>query len=52
MLTGSIAGDRSVEELFGENLDRLRLLKAKYDPTNLFNKTHPLTSRKDAGQLV
>ncbi|PYH75712.1 FAD binding domain protein [Aspergillus uvarum CBS 121591] len=45
-------GDRSIEELFGENLDRLRLLKAKYDPTNLFNKTHPLVSRKDAGQLV
>ncbi|XHG01890.1 hypothetical protein AWENTII_005259 [Aspergillus wentii] len=36
-------GDRSLEELFGDNLDRLKSIKAKYDPRNVFNKMHPLS---------
>ncbi|KAJ5346454.1 hypothetical protein N7541_008936 [Penicillium brevicompactum] len=35
-------GDKSLEELFGPNLDRLKKLKTKYDPNNVFNKMHPI----------
>jgi FAD/FMN-containing dehydrogenase len=37
-----LAGDKSLEELFGPNLDRLQELKKKYDPNNIFNKMHPI----------
>ncbi|PYH87523.1 FAD-binding domain-containing protein [Aspergillus ellipticus CBS 707.79] len=35
-------GDRSPGELFGDNLPKLQKLKARYDPDNIFNKTHPI----------
>lgn len=28
----------SVEDIFGDNLERLRKVKAKYDPTKVWNK--------------
>lgn len=34
--------DTPVEEIFGDNLPRLRELKAKYDPRNIFKKWHNL----------
>jgi FAD/FMN-containing dehydrogenase len=39
-----LAGDKSLEDLFGPNLDRLKKLKKKYDPNNLFNKMHPIST--------
>ncbi|KAL4899809.1 hypothetical protein BDW74DRAFT_162760 [Aspergillus multicolor] len=32
----------SPSEMFGENVDRLLQVKAKYDPDNLFNKQNPI----------
>jgi len=32
------AGDEAPEDVFGDNLPRLRKLKAKYDPTNVWSK--------------
>jgi FAD/FMN-containing dehydrogenase len=40
----TLAGDRSVAELFGDNMERLKKLKTKYDPKNLFNKMHPINT--------
>ena len=39
-----LAGDKSQEELFGSNLGRLKKLKKYYDPKNLFNKMHPIST--------
>lgn len=36
-------GDEQSEEMFGENLPRLRALKKKYDPNFIFKKWHPIT---------
>ncbi|KAL4783756.1 hypothetical protein BJX76DRAFT_368116 [Aspergillus varians] len=35
-------GDSVVGNIYGETLGRLRELKAKYDPTNVFCKMHPI----------
>ncbi|KAL2833892.1 hypothetical protein BDW59DRAFT_179512 [Aspergillus cavernicola] len=35
-------GDSVVSNIYGENLERLKQLKAKYDPTNVFCKMHPI----------
>lgn len=36
------AGDEKVNDVFGRNYPRLQKLKAQYDPTNIFNKMHPI----------
>lgn len=38
------ANDVPNEEVFGNNLARLRELKDKYDPDNMFNKWHNIKS--------
>jgi chromatin remodeling complex protein RSC6 len=43
MLPHKIACDTSAAEIFGHNYPRLQKLKGKYDPTNMFNKTHPIS---------
>ncbi|KAL4936883.1 hypothetical protein BDV06DRAFT_204038 [Aspergillus oleicola] len=35
-------GDNVVGNIYGENLSRLREVKAKFDPSNIFNKMHPI----------
>ncbi|EAW11715.1 FAD-binding oxidoreductase [Aspergillus clavatus NRRL 1] len=35
-------GDSVVTNIYGENLGRLQALKAKYDPSNVFHKMHPI----------
>jgi FAD/FMN-containing dehydrogenase len=35
---GYAAADEAPEDVFGVNLPRLRKLKAKYDPTNVWKK--------------
>ncbi|KAL2864044.1 FAD-binding oxidoreductase [Aspergillus lucknowensis] len=35
-------GDSVVSNIYGENLGRLKELKAKYDPANVFRKMHPI----------
>jgi len=40
-------GDEKVDDMFGENLPRLRALKKKYDPNFIFNKWHPITPAED-----
>ncbi|KAL3479580.1 hypothetical protein BJX99DRAFT_66208 [Aspergillus californicus] len=35
-------GDSVVSNIYGENSDRLKGLKAKFDPTNVFSKMHPI----------
>ncbi|KAJ6050812.1 hypothetical protein N7460_001346 [Penicillium canescens] len=37
-------GDAAVANIYGENLGRLRQVKAKYDPKNVFHKMQPITS--------
>lgn len=38
----NIAGtlDEKMEKFYGNNLDRLRLVKKKYDPKNIFKRNH------------
>jgi FAD/FMN-containing dehydrogenase len=36
-------GEQMVQNTFGANLDRLRALKQRYDPTNLFRLNHNIT---------
>ncbi|PLB43262.1 FAD/FMN-containing dehydrogenase [Aspergillus steynii IBT 23096] len=35
-------GDAVVNNIYGQNLDRLREVKKRYDPGNVFNKMHPI----------
>lgn len=35
-----VAGDMKVKEVFGVNYPKLQILKGKYDPGLLFDKTH------------
>ncbi|OJJ78979.1 FAD-binding oxidoreductase [Aspergillus glaucus CBS 516.65] len=35
-------GDSAVSNIYGANLGRLQEIKAKYDPTNVFHKMHPI----------
>lgn len=37
------AGDSVVPNIYGENFSRLQRVKAQYDPTNIFNKMHPIS---------
>ncbi|CAI7629755.1 unnamed protein product [Penicillium pancosmium] len=36
-------GDSVVPNIYGENFSRLQRVKAQYDPTNIFNKMHPIS---------
>jgi FAD/FMN-containing dehydrogenase len=48
MTTNTISGnDLPNEEIFGHNLARLRALKKKYDPDNMFRKWHNITPAID-----
>ncbi|PSR76100.1 hypothetical protein PHLCEN_2v8688 [Hermanssonia centrifuga] len=38
-------GDERVRDVFGENYDRLRDLKAKYDPNSVFHKWFPIVPK-------
>lgn len=35
--------DEISKDIFGENYERLQQIKAKYDPTNMFNKLFAIT---------
>ncbi|KAJ8100357.1 FAD-linked oxidoreductase [Lipomyces tetrasporus] len=37
--------DVPLRDIFGQNLEKLQMLKAKYDPDNVFNKWHNLARR-------
>lgn len=47
ILTNMVAGDSAVSNIYGAKLGQLQKLKAKYDPTNVFHKMHPISL--DAG---
>lgn len=41
------SGDEKSKDIFGGNLERLRELKAKYDPGMLFHKWYPIEPKKE-----
>jgi FAD/FMN-containing dehydrogenase len=47
--SGDAAGDTEVvEQQFGDNLDRLRSIKAQYDPENLFRINNNITPNRSS----
>lgn len=44
--------DEKSKDIFGENYARLQTLKAKYDPTNMFNKLFPITPETSTNELL
>ncbi|KAF2765470.1 hypothetical protein EJ03DRAFT_330940 [Teratosphaeria nubilosa] len=40
--------DEISKDIFGDSYERLQALKAKYDPTNVFNKLFPITPAAEA----
>jgi hypothetical protein len=51
--TNMIAGhDLPIEAIFGDNLPRLRELKKKYDPNNIFKKWHNLNTSTDTKNSI
>lgn len=52
-MTNKIAGhDLPIEAIFGDNLPRLRELKKKYDPNNIFKKWHNLNTPTDTRDSI
>lgn len=50
ILTSLSAGDCVVNNIYGENLERLQVVKAKYDPKNVFHKMQPIPTSASVGQ--